>query len=519
MASKLKDNRYSTYLDIVKIRLIIDTKKDRSDFSSSTEGKVTDFGRDLKYVDRDGTTREKNIFSIADACQDICLNLPKSNYPVYLPKEIYGIGKMPIGWDTRVWYSAIKTQKQSNQRIIYETIRECLGLVPRNLTLRNGIIKFDKHFDNETYTAIRAIPEDHPIAAYRLCQTTDLDKFPVGLVEKLVHHRRLVPETEVSRHLLLHEHLASLQEGVEEQDLFEDLKVFCTTVCLPTESEALELLKTFREMYYDRPWMLKQFKQQAVYTKEVIQALRNHDPLAVRNEYFIPNTMKILVRDNDIKVEEGKKTRHERHVDALEEFFLANFQNIIDGDLTYLDRMPRDILADDPLIYKDVLGLPDDIYCVIIVTDDRRLAHLIESESSKVVVQIKIKDWFMNECDEDKFLAAINEFWSIKRKSIKVYIDQGSMEAYGLKTDYCRKDRKLPRLAFQKSIEYESLREAKNFVILEDDTFKPIGLDFLTRYTKVSNRGIDLMKKYQSKYLKWEMSASLKEMLNINPPH
>jgi len=485
-AAKLKDNRYSTYLDIVKLRLIIDTKKDRSDFSSVTEGKVTQFGKDLNYVMRDGRVREKNLFSIADICQDLCLNLRRARYPVYLPREIYGIGKVPMNWSIKSWKSKIDSQSLNVRKITYETIKEVLGDVRPNLINRNGIIKFDLHYENETYTAIREIPRDHPVNMYKLCNSEEIDVFPLGLIEKLVKFRRLSTETDVARKLLLHNHLQTLAgAGLDEKDLFEDIKIYATTMVEPSHEEKIELLQRFKDRYMDRPWSLKNLKKQGVYLPVVMEILHKFDPLRITTP---PAFVSVLQRDIAKKPEESKG-RHERHVDALESWFISNYRNLINNPKMSLDTMPRDILDDDPIIIRECALLPDDQYIVLLVSDDRALANQIELRTSKVVHRVAIKDWMLNECDEDKFFVAFKNFDDIERNNIYVCVDQGSMEAYYLKIDYTRVDRRVPAISFAGDIDYSGLRENRKYIILPNDNMVPIDSNFLVRFSHTSRDG------------------------------
>jgi len=96
--TRFKNSLLLPYLDVPKIRIMIDTQKDRIDFSSDPRGKATLLGHDAEYFNEKDPGPQQTIFSIASAFQDVGLALIDSPYPLYLPRQVFGVGRAPPQW-------------------------------------------------------------------------------------------------------------------------------------------------------------------------------------------------------------------------------------------------------------------------------------------------------------------------------------------------------------------------------------------------------------------------------------
>jgi len=388
-ANRLKSNVYSTYLDIVKLRLLIDTKKDRADFSSSTEGKVTGLGKDISYCEKDGSLKEKYLFSVSSIIQDISLNLRAEKYPVYLPYQIYGIGKMPMNWDLRTWFNSVKSQSSVCMRIVYYTLLELLGEKERNLTNRSGSVRFDKHFENEAYVEEHAIPDSHPIVQFAMVNPDEYDKYPDGVLAKLQSEKRLVPETEISKYYLYHERLRSLTEDVNKHDLFQNLRTVCEQLVIPSDDELLQTMSRFRDRFFQRPHMMRGMKKTRLYHHSIMKLLEEHDPLRVSTIEGLIGARNKFGKESYPR-DKRAFTRHDRLVNNLEDWMHEAFLDIRNN--REIPPVPTDLIEDDPVIKKTVMTTSKPV--VIIVSDDRKLVLECEKFSSKIIYRISMKDWF-----------------------------------------------------------------------------------------------------------------------------
>jgi len=193
-ASKLKDNMYMPYLDHPKMRLVIDTVKDRRDFSSDVSGKVTLLGKDLSYTEHG---KETGLFSVASACQDACLGLRYEQRPIYLPRQIYNIGKMPGFWETKAWTNAIWSMPRKVRDITVQTLRELLKEIPPNLTEVRSVKSAERHFEKEMVTEVFTIPEGDPIRELIVIPRDKAHLVPPGVLDRLVESKHLTTSREV----------------------------------------------------------------------------------------------------------------------------------------------------------------------------------------------------------------------------------------------------------------------------------------------------------------------------------
>jgi len=421
-ANRVKNNALMPYLDIPKIRICIDTRKDREDFSSDVRGKYTLLGKDSEYVKGDEIL--EGLFSVADAMQDVALGLKyERDAPVFLPRQIFGVGKVPTGWNTTSWTNAINNCRSEYLRDLTITVmQENLGMRdPLISSIKGTVVVNQKHFNGEALVKVNRIPDNSPLKNYVTLTPEQWELFPEGVIEKLVIARELVPESQVSAYYLFQERLQTLEQKVESEDLFSVIKSENIELVQATPKEVAWTVTKFARHFKQAPWLLAYKRKEPLYPKEIIGILSKCDPLRVDIEYdYLKRFQKPMKPDSP----------YGRSVARLAEWYWDNREKVILGQ--EYDLPPTEIIADDPIIVADCKRTVHDV--VVIVTNDLKLCRLASNEvPQKKIFRISIEDWVNVDADEGAILSALNEV--LPQSTIKIIVDQGAFETFLLKTD------------------------------------------------------------------------------------
>jgi len=224
-----------------------------------------------------------------------------------------------------------------------------------------------------------------------------------------------------------------------------------------------------------------------------MKLLEEHDPLRVSTIEGLIGARNKFGKESYPR-DKRAFTRHDRLVNNLEDWMHEAFLDIRNN--REIPPVPTDLIEDDPVIKKTVMTTSKPV--VIIVSDDRKLVLECEKFSSKIIYRISMKDWFLNECDEGKFILALKAINLIIPNDIEVIMDSGSLEAHMLKTDWTRKDRTVPKLGWHTNIDYTGLRYNKDdYIILEGDYPRDINNLFIERFMHISSGGLKRLKEYQ----------------------
>jgi len=420
-ANRMKDHRLSPYLDLPKFRLVVDTRKDRRDFSSDPKGKYTLLGKDMEYVRREGHNELVHLFAVASACQDVCLGLRYQKVPVYLPRQIYGIGKVPPNWNPVSWANAIWSQRPHQRNVIFTSMRELLGKRGPTITKLRGVLSREAHFDKESYIEIHKIPVDDPIRRFRCVAEDEWKLFPGGVLDKLRRTGRLVPESKIAAHYLFQERIQSLSQD-QHADLFETIKGMSIELDSPADKDQLvSLITEFKRMYEFQPYHLAAERQEDLYPANIVKILADSDPLRVDVDWdYLSRFVKRPRADNPF----------DRGVDRLEEWFDNNYEDVIAGREYELP--PTDVIEDDPIIL--LRAERSDAGMIVIITNDYKLVNLTANKLvTKLIAHISVETWFNHDADERAFTDALKE-----RTGILTYefiVDEGAIETFLLKTD------------------------------------------------------------------------------------
>nr|QIR30310.1 RNA-dependent RNA polymerase [Plasmopara viticola lesion associated narnavirus 31] len=429
-AVKLKDSRLSPYLDVPKIRLILDTKKDREDYSSDPQGKYTLLGKDMEYIAKDSSMRLNNIYSVASALQDVCLGLKDRPEPVYLPRQVFGQGKAPTGWEPRSWTNALFSQRRWPRMIATHAMKEILDNDRLITAIRGKSVSQEKHFKNQAYLEVLTIPEDDPIKEYVLVRKEQWKLFPPNVIERLVTNRRLILESQVGKQYLYSKRLEALSSGVVVADLFEVIKSMSIELTDHTREETLSIVTDFSAHYKESPWQLRFDLEEDLYPSSILTKLHESDPLRVDIDYPFLDRFKHSSPLSD--------TPFERALDSLEQWFKDNYIKIING--MEFELPPTEVIEDDPILMIAAERSENDLF--VIVSNDVKLYRRIKNKVlNKTVARISIEHWLdVFEMSESTVFNHVKEAIAPEIKT-QIEIDQGSIDTFLLSTDIAPVDR------------------------------------------------------------------------------
>jgi hypothetical protein len=409
------------YLDTVKIRVCIATTKDRMDFSSDPRGKVSLLGHDQEYARKmDGPA--ETIFSIASAFQDVALATIDRREPLFLPRQVAGVGKPPPHWNVGSWKNIMKRCAPWHREYYLTMMKEmCDGTV--GISGYRGALKESNHFSKEMLVELYQIPADDPIRSELLVSHDKWHLFPGNVLTKLINLGYLITESKLTKYYLFQERLEQLEQNTN-RDLFEVVKSKMIGTEYNEEEEDL-LITRFRNVFKDSPYRLSMDRTENLYNITAVLKLEEGNPLYVDLPPSIQRKFGSLPRPH---------TRYEEAGEELYEWFLGNGLAILDGEEHELP--PVDIIEDDPIIIQHVLNGGADIF--FIVTDDIKLYRLAANKSLAPVGLIAPRDFLSVILWDGRESQEAVEYWINKamgedtwgEPSCRLLVDQGSLNSY-----------------------------------------------------------------------------------------
>jgi len=235
------------YLDTVKLRTIIATEKDREDFSSDPSGKVTLLGHDGEYFKSREPGPHPTIYAIASGFQDVSLDTINDRKPLFLPRQVNGIGKAPPYWSVESYKNILKRVRPWHRKYYLTVMRELLTPGISGVSRFKGTLKESKHFGQEMYVETYEIPDDDPIKEKILVRHYEWDRWPIGVLEKLITLGYLIPESKLAKYYLFQERLEQLTSDTK-RDLFERVQEELDPLPdIPSEEEE-RILKDFKRI-------------------------------------------------------------------------------------------------------------------------------------------------------------------------------------------------------------------------------------------------------------------------------
>jgi len=398
--------------------LVIDTRKDRRDYSSVKDGKYTLLGKDMEYAAQGS---EGPLFGVASAMQDICLGLRYERRPVYIPRQIFSVGKMPHKWNTTSWANAIWSQTPMVTNITIVALRELLGEIPKNLTALRSVKSSERHFDNEAVTEVFEIPENDPIKNFIIVSKEQVKLVPPGVLDRLREGGYLTTSSEVEALYLFMKRLESMDQKVESSDLMELVRSKVTHMKSCTFEEVQVTCEKFKDKFYKKQWAIKPLVDVDYYFTEDIEEFRNSDPRNVNVPGFdFVNRFKKRLRPD---------TPKRRAEEELYNWFVEWRQSILNKE--YYELPPTQLLEDDPFILQKSADADEEV--VVIVTNDRKLCRLVQNKLfEKTIMRISLENWLQLDADEQSVLRALKD--DLKVDPI-LFVDEGSLDTFLWKTD------------------------------------------------------------------------------------
>lgn len=424
--SRFKRNSLLPYLDVPKIRTMIATTKDRIDFSADPRGKVTLLGHDQEYFHREDPGPQVTIYAIASAFQDICLATIDDPIPLFLPRQVNGVGKPPPYWSSLSWYNIIQRCRTWHAKY-YLTVMKEINEGTSKLSGYRGALKESNHFDKEMVLELYEIPKDDPIRKYILVHSDKWSDYPEGVLLKLITLGYLIPESKLMKYYLFQERLEQLQQDTK-RDLFEVVKSKMIQMPDIDPSEAKGIIKQFSEDYRDSPYRLNIGKEENLYHAFSIEKLQSGNPLVVSDHPFP------LIKKFEKKKRPIPTSIYEQKGQELYEWFIGAKTSLMRNE--DFDLPPTDIIEDDPIILQEISDGGYDLY--IIVSDDLRLHRLAVNKNPDTwifrmscIQYLQTNTWAASmelDYDQEVQSAFIREYG--KGFTVGVLVDKGSVESY-----------------------------------------------------------------------------------------
>jgi hypothetical protein len=377
--TRFKNSLLLPYLDVPKLRCMIATEKDRADFSSDPRGKTTLLGHDEEYLDVNDPGPLKHIYAIAAGFQDVSLALIDQPTPLYLPRQVNGLGRPPSYWSVDSWMRILSRCKSWHKkyylRVFYEYTHGLDGV-----TTWKGALKESNHFQKEMMVEIQSIPEDNPVKKWVVVEQDEWDLYPDGLLEKLITTNYLIPESKISKYYLMQIRLMTLEQDQPQVDLFECIKSKMVSYPdLPQEMER-DLVSKFVDLYKSSPFRLKTDRREPLYDSDILRILDEGSPLSVGvTRYPLLRKFEKPMRPD---------TLYQKNAEDLYTWFKGARMFVKSGQPadSYSFRLPTDILDDDPQLIRRIERERDRYDCFVLISDDNKLARLVWNKFPDVVV-------------------------------------------------------------------------------------------------------------------------------------
>jgi len=343
-----------------------------------------------------------------------------------------------------------------------------------DITELRGSLKESNHFSKEMMVELYEIPEDDPIRSEILVRRDEWDRWPQGVLLKLVTLGYLVPESKLTKYYLFQERLELLEQDTK-RDLFDVVKAKMVKYADPPADGVERIVRTFVKNYRDSPYRLRVDRRENLYAQSAINRLEEGNPLWVDHPYPLKDKFRRVPPPMTVYQEKGLE---------LYEWFLENFSDVRNGEFPF-SPPPTDILEDDPIIIDQISNGGADVF--IISTDDVKLYKLALNKFPDTWIfrmsarhHFELEEWCQQEQTEMD-MAFEDSFYEEFQKPLTVSVleDRGSLESWNAKyigtpdgktffqtvgipwrKDICRENlEKKPMHGFLERLKPKSLRE------------------------------------------------------------
>jgi hypothetical protein len=414
------------YLDYPRMRLVVDVKKDREDFSSSTIGKFTLLGKEIGFLPSESV--QYNYYQFAGCCQDVLLDIHASEVLPILPHQFFGIGKEVTGAtvESLEWFlfKSVDWKRKFLKTIIKELLYGDWNL----LNLRSSVSLGQKHFEGQPDVETFVLPSNDPIKHHRLIPKELLENFPAGVVERLVSGGELVYESQIWKYYLMNQRFRGLindEEGAV--NLFEVVKKKLSLVDEPDLSPGE--MEIFLERWRKHHYQFRRNIPEDVYDLRTVRELLCRDPIRINNMDFLSETLARFKRepvDTVFRRETRRLYNWFREVIDLDDDMLPieRFEKILEGDAGAALGAPTSLLEDDPIIIQDVCNTPS--WIIAVVSNDLKMHRLCVNKAyDKIIIRIPVASWVITPgSDSDKIQYIWNSF------GCSTWLDTGNIQGY-----------------------------------------------------------------------------------------
>jgi hypothetical protein len=433
ISQKHKNIDLLPYLDYPRIRLLIDTQKDREDFSSSTLGKFTLIGKEVNFLPDDSVLY--NFYQFASAMQDVLLDIHNCPDLPIAPHQLLGVGKPPIGFSVDSLKNFLNRssdwKRKLLKRIIYEEVFE-----DRVLLSFRGIVGLgQKHFADESIAEIYSIPADDKIKDHILVRKENVPSFPPGVIERLVEGGHLCYESGLLKYYLMNRRFKGLRENAQNFSLFDTLKVELAHVEEPDLDDYI--LELFLERWQKRAYSFKRVIPEDVYDVRTVRELLVRDPIRINDIGFDLSGTLEKFRSGPLNPNSPYELQTNRLYNWFKEVVdfddddvpIERFECISEGRIEYALGAPTNLIEDDSVIIGDVVTSQSML--IAIVTNDIKLHRLARNKAyDKVIIRIPISTWLKTPGEDGE---KILDLWT--RFGCTTWVDHGNVEGYRNRID------------------------------------------------------------------------------------
>jgi hypothetical protein len=427
VSQKHKNPDLLPYLDYPRLRLMIDTQKDREDFSSSTIGKFTLLGKEISYLPPEGVPY--HFYQLASAIQDVSLDVFAGDECPILPHQFFGVGKPVVGYSLdslkNFLSHAPAWKRKFLKAVIYETMFETYYL----LNFRGSVVVGQKHFSGESSVGICTIPEEDPIHNHALIKKEELHFFPPGVVERLVSSGDLIYESGIWKYYMMNRRFVGLVDDEAQYSLFSVIRHTLNTFEEMADFDDV-ILEGFLERWQKRHYTFRRLIPEDVYDMRTVKELLFRDPIRINSFGFdlspVLDRFKTEPTDNTFLKESRRLYAWLREIVGFDDddYPVERCEFLKQGRLEYGTGPPTSILEDDPIIVRDVCSSPNDL--VLIVTNDIKLHRLCKNKAyGKIILRVPVSCWLKTPGEDgDK----INYCWA--RYQATCWVDSGNVLGY-----------------------------------------------------------------------------------------
>jgi len=415
----------SPYIDGVKGRFLIDATKNRDDYASCPEGRISGLGKDISYlsVGSDPVC----MFHLASFLQDIYLNLVDYRGLVYFPQEVLGQGKPPL-WDVPTnpltfWSIQWGGRFAKNYaRAVVEAIKYVNddGInVERSICISYANTGMFRHSTNIPWRCNLRPVEDPKFLQFQVAQVPRYNSLTSYIMPRL--SKFIISESEISGRLMKQEHMLSLIYGTEivykEANL---VNIPPLPIVGVEETRQFTIgLEYFLELWLRSPQSLNSTRSERYFYRPPVEAILGKD---------YPLTVSIVTPKQVPVSNEIGRTQLERDSHELFNWLSDSWEKEQRGER--ITDIPRRLLDDDPFLMSDCDYegfFTERFRDVFIITNDAKLAERIAYRRRCVApylrtYRIPIRNWVYTQCSY--------HHWKPEMTWNNYVVDLGSLDAF-----------------------------------------------------------------------------------------